>query len=142
MTRRSPFLDIAKDYLPREPRLHQMFEYPELARANHRVYKEITMDIETGKSGYTSLDDVFVKAIKKIGVESRHVETFKEIYVTLQQAAPKLCQNVHLLAVAFDDIYRNGGSHILTMKHIAHCASVERTLVSSLTGYEYLGLGK
>lgn len=89
------------------------------------------MNATTGEPGYTSLDLVFTKAIEPLKLHENDVKAFKSFYATLQQAAPRLCQNVLLLTVVLNDIAwdaRGLSEYRLTTKHIAHAASIERTL--------------
>lgn len=81
--------------------------------------------------------DAFAKDFK---LDEEDKATFAAFVDTLRQAAPRLCQNPRLLAVALHDLYQNADGLLvdgkvkrtftLTAKHVAHCASIERTLMS------------
>jgi len=83
------------------------------------------------------------KIFKVLNLNEKEIEIFTIYHETLMQAAPRLCENQLLLVTVMSDIYHDAEQvtddiqdgilhrkYRLTTKHIAHAASIERTLMS------------
>lgn len=84
---------------------------------------------------------VLIQVLEALELDADETVRFTSFYEALREAAPRLCANPRLLAVALGNVYHDathvkieGGlvaiKYRLTMKHIAHAASIERTLMS------------
>lgn len=98
--------------------------------ANAQRDKEITMTTNETLDAFA----------KNLDLDETSKATLATIIDTLREAAPRLCGSPRLLAIALSDIYTDRDTRLidgnikttfrLTAKHIAHCASIERTLMS------------